>query len=276
MLFRSAAALRDVQDSRGDVITVVGISNGPIYAHFTADEVPYNLASLKWIGSINDNQRVLFARKGAATTFAALRTLGRQPIAPASDATSVSTQESYLISAMTGIRLKVVPGISDAVRDTMFVSGDVDVLSSNPAARRAMVDAGILVPVLRLGDGAYSDEVNRLPKLGDVALPTVPADLVFFMESLNRLGGLVAAAPATAASDVAALRVAFDRVVAHPDFKSETVATMQVLGQPTPGAHTEDIFRRLLADNGSRLKSIVKGHLTCGQKISDAPSTVCP
>ena len=86
----------------------------------------------------------------------------------------------------------------------------------------------------------------------------------------------MAAAPATAASDVAALRVAFDRVVAHPDFKSETVATMQVLGQPAPGAHTEDIFRRLLADNGSRLKSIVKGHLTCGQKISDAPSTVCP
>jgi tripartite-type tricarboxylate transporter receptor subunit TctC len=269
-----AAALREVQTARGETIAIV--ANGPIYAEMMAPEgVPSDLSRMRWIGSLIDNQRLLFIRKGlGGTSLETLYKLGRQPIAASSDAVSPSTIEALMLSAMTGLRLKVVPGVSDAMRDTMLLAGNVDVNVSGYSARRQLIETGVVIPVLRLGDGSYPDAVKSLPRIADVVREGVPAELVYFMEGLNRIGLLVGAAPATDPAVVSALGAAFEKAVADSDYKSQLAANGQTSTGSTSGAELAEIMRRLF-DGNAGLRASIKAYRECGQRISDGLATDC-
>jgi hypothetical protein len=129
-----------------------------------------------------------------------------------------------------------------------------------------------MVPVLRLGDGAYPDSMKSLPKLRDVARAGASENLILMLETLNRLGRPYAAAPGTDAEVVTALRAAFLIAVENPEFAA-FMAKEGIVGGSTPGAELQSAMESLLSD--ADLRPVVRKYVDCGKAMSDDASAEC-
>lgn len=269
-----AAAVKELSEAKGDLITVSIFGNGPIYSELLSTEaMPYDISKLHWLGSLADNRRVLSMRKALGPpVFDTLAKLDRQPIVPSSGAGSPNNIENLLINAITGAHLKVVPGFEDAQIETMLVAGDADVRLAGSFQIAPLIESGDMVPILRISDGAYPKSMQALPKLVDVALADTPKELILLLETLNKLGRPYAAAPNTDPKVVAALRAAFEVAIVDPSYM-EVVAKDGIVGGSTSGAALGDAMADLLSDPD--LKSTVQTYLACGKALSDSQTAQC-
>jgi tripartite-type tricarboxylate transporter receptor subunit TctC len=270
-----AGAVKELAEARGNLVTISIFGNGPLYAQLQSSAaVPYDLSKLHWLGSLAGNRRVLAMRKGlGAPKFETLLTLGRQPIAPTTNAVSPNHIEALLLNAVLGLRLKVVPGFSDGQIETMVLAGDGDIRISGSLQLAPMIEAGDMVPVLRFSAEGYPVSLQTLPRIADFALPGVPKDLVFLLETLNLLGRPYAAAPNTPPAVVAALRAAFEIAVKDPEYIA-VMARNETVGDPTPGAQVGEAIGRLYG-SASEIGPVFRAYLDCGAKLSDNPRATC-
>jgi tripartite-type tricarboxylate transporter receptor subunit TctC len=264
-----AGAVKELFEARGRVITVSIFSTTPIYAQLMGTaNVPFDVSKLRWLGSLADGRRVLAVRKGLnAPNLEALRGLSRQPIAATSDALASSTIDTLLLNAILGLRIKVVPGFGDAQVDTMLLAGDADVRLSGTIALGPLFASGDMVPIMRIGDGAYPDSMKSLPKLADLARPSAPNDLVFLLETLNQLGRPYAAAPDTAPEVVDALRAAFEIAIADPQYLA-AMEQREAVGKSTSGAELTAAIERLF-NPSAEIGPLVRKYRDCGARVSD-------
>ena len=269
-----AAALEEMAKADSKLITVSIFGNGPIYSQLLATEdLPFDVSKLEWLGSIADNRRVLTMRKALGpATIETLMKLDHQPVTPSTGAGAPNHIESLLINAITGLHLKVVPGFEDAQIDTMLLAGDADVRLGGVLQVRAMIASGDIVPVLRIGDGAYPAALRSLPKLADVARPGVSKDLILLLETLNRLGRPYAAAPGTDPTIVAALRAAFPKVIEDTEFQ-ELLVKQDLNGGSTAGDELQEALTALLSNPA--MKSTVRHYSDCGKAMSENPTATC-
>jgi tripartite-type tricarboxylate transporter receptor subunit TctC len=261
-----AKAIKEIQEARGSTITMGILNYGAIYRQLVSPEVsPYDLTRLQWIGSIARVQRLLTMREGlGGTSFDTLLKLDRQPIAGSEDAFDPSAIETLLLNAMTGLRTKLVTGMSNDQRDALLLSGDVDVDLSNPF--------GIgdeMIPILKFTKDGFPASFDEIPSIGDVLRPGVPDDLPFLMETLDRSGRMVAAAPETDANLVEALRHAFDRVVADPGFVG-AMEDLKIAVSRTSGPELASRLDRILGPSSSDFRATVQSYLDCGKRISES------
>jgi hypothetical protein len=271
-----AKGIKELFDADSNVVTIAIFANGPIYSYLlSSDAVPFDLAQLHWIGALSNNQRLLAIRKGLdGTTVETLLKLDRQPIAATSDAGSPSTVESLLLNSITSLRLKIVPGISAGQQLTMVLAGDVDVIIGGETQLAPQIETGDVIPVVRFSRDGYSPALGSLPILSDIVSGGGASDdLVLLLDNLNRIGRLVAAAPSTEPSVVAALRVAFDRTVSDTAYAA-AIAAAKLLSVPTSGNEVRNRLSPFL-DQSTDFKKTVKDHLECGQKISDGGAVGC-
>lgn len=270
---QGAVAVKELSLAGGNLITVAIFANGPIYSQLLAsDAVPFDLSRLNWLGSLADNRRLVAVRRAAGSDFSGLAKATRQPVMPISSAGSPGYIEAMLLNALTGLHLKVVPGFSDAQADQMLLAGDADVRLSGSFALGPMIASGDMVPVLRIGDGSYPAPLRSLPKLADVAKPGAPKELIFLLDSMNRLGRLYAAAPGTPPAAIAALRASFEVAVRDPGFLA-AMARNETIGDPTSGEELAEAMRRILGD--PNLPPMIAAFRDCGQKMSDNVLVQC-
>jgi tripartite-type tricarboxylate transporter receptor subunit TctC len=208
-----------------------------------------------------------------APTLATLRDLPRQPIAPTGDALGSATIDTLLLNAILGLRIKVVPGFGDAQIDTMLLGGDADVRLTGTIALGPLLASGDMVPILRIGDGSYPGAMAALPKLSDLAPPGVPSDLVFLLETLNRLGRPYAAAPNTSPALVAALRDAFEIVIKDHQYIA-AMEQRETIGESTPGADLTVAMDRLFSPT-VEVGALVRKYRDCGERMSANLATSC-
>ena len=269
-----AAAVKELAEATGNLVTVSVFGNGPIYSDLLATEaVPYDISKLQWLGSLASSRRVMSIRKTLGpTSFETLLKFDRQPLTPSSSAGSPNNIEALLINAITGLHLKVVPGFEDAQIETMLMAGDADVRIAGSFQIAPLIESGDMIPILRLGDGAYPESMKSLVKLATVALPQAPRELVLLMETLNQLGRPYAAAPGTDPAIVAALRAAFPIANEDPAFK-EFMNKEGFIASSTLGGELQTALDSLLSN--PNLRSIVRQGLECGKAMSEDPAATC-
>jgi tripartite-type tricarboxylate transporter receptor subunit TctC len=254
-------------------ITLALTHSTPVYSQiFGSDLAVFDLNAFHWIGALTNNQRVLAVRKSLGVTdFAGLAALDRALVAPASG--TAAEIEATLIAAMTPLRLTIVPDVDDGLRATLLMSGAADIAIGSQISLVPLIEAGELTMILRLGSSGYPAELDTVPMLRDVARPEVSRDIIALTESLNNLGRLVLAAPATDPAIVDALRIAFDAAMAHPATASAYQRADLILA-PTSGAEVEAAMHDLLGNASAR--EVLVGYLACGGQEAGAPEQTCP
>jgi tripartite-type tricarboxylate transporter receptor subunit TctC len=267
-------ALTEAAAAGGDVITLVVINNTPVFSQMRGSALAaYDLRQFHWIGSLTTNQRTMAMRKLLGPPkLDTLRSLGRLPVAVVSDAGSPSHLETVVISAMTGIPMKIVVGVDEDQRDAFILAGDADIVTSSYFSLVPLVESGDLVPVLKLSAEGYPPELADLPTLAEASRPGTPQALIRLMESLNKTGRLIAAAPATDPSVVTGLRSAFDQIMAEGELEKD-FAEQKLVYAPTGGAELAERIDEALdqGEVGEHLKS----YMECGERLSSDPTTTC-
>jgi tripartite-type tricarboxylate transporter receptor subunit TctC len=264
-------AINEMMGSEGgSLITLVVAGNGPIYAQLTSpDLAKHDLTSFQWIGAIEKAERFLGIRGSLkSSSVDALRSLERQPISPTSDKLSSSTIQNYLVSAMLGLRLKVVTGTDDGQQSAMILSGDVDALIGNPFDMASMVESGDIIPVLKFSKDTVAKILEDVPAIADIVPADLPKELPYVLETLDQLGRVYAAAPATDPQVVGGLRVAFDRAASDPAFVEE-MSRQKINISPTSGTQVSEAIEKLLGPSGASLRTTLQSYLACGEKMSD-------
>lgn len=268
-------ALTEAQNAGGSAITVVIIHTSPLYREMLGMEAAggYDIGRFHWLGALTNNQRVFMARASLGVdSVEDLLALDRPLALAAESAGSQADVEARLVSATTGLTLEVLVGIQDPLRDALLLSGDVDLATNNYLAMRTLIDAGHLVPLLRLGEHGYPPELGALPTLAEVARPGTPPVLLQTVDSLNNLGRMVLAVPGTPPDTVAALRLAFDRTVASPAL-AEAYAAAQLSLEPTSGADLAVRMGSILAD--PTIRSLLQTYIACGHAEQDGREQAC-
>lgn len=271
----AAAAVKEVQEAEGSVVTIAIFNYGPIYNQLVSPELaPYDLSRLQWIGAMERVQRVLAIRSGlGGTTIDALRGLDRRAVIGASDASSPSTIEAYLINAMFGLGVRVLQGSSDSQNEVLLLAGEIEAEIGNPFEMSPKFESGAEIPVLRFSRDTVLN-IEGVPAIADIAPADVPDELIFFFETLDKTGRLVTASPATDPAVVASLRAAFDAVTADPEFVA-AMAGIDIAVVPTNGPELSERLERLLGPESGNLQQILQSYLECGRRMSAEGVTAC-
>ena len=211
--------------------------------------VPLDASQFHWIGSVSNYGGVLqvAGRTGVKTAD----DLRRVALAIGSwGAETSSYTMPILLNALAGTKFKVVTGYRGAAEvDLAVESGEVDGrFSSWPTlkyTKAAALADGKLVVVMQSGLKRNPD-LPQVPLVGELAATEQGRRILEFIDSDTGIGWSVLSPPGVPLDRVAALRQAFDRMVADPKFLDEARAKhLDVV--PSTGQEIEALVNRTLA-----------------------------
>jgi tripartite-type tricarboxylate transporter receptor subunit TctC len=268
----SLALVEAMASGGGPVITLALVHSTPVYSQIFGSELaPFDLGEFHWIGALTNNQNVVAVRSSLGiASVEALVALGRPLVLPVSG--TAEEIEAGLLAAMTPLHLRIVPDVDDEIRDTLLLAGDADLALASYLSLKQRVDSGDLIIVLRIGSSGYPPELAGVSTLAETARPSISPQAVALTDSLDGLGRLVVAAPATDPADVEALRAAFDLAVAKPEVAAAYQRQSFVLA-PTPGAEVERQMDLLLGNVAAG--DLFAAYLACGRQETSGPEQEC-
>jgi hypothetical protein len=129
-----------------------------------------------------------------------------------------------------------------------------------------------VAPLFQIGGSELPEQYAHVPTLTKIVPSDAPKSIVGVMESLNLVGRLFAAAPATDPAVVEALRKAFDQIVADPAVV-EAYAAKKVVVAPVSGSEVQSRIDGLFADKS--IVELLKSYVDCGKRISAGEVTSC-
>jgi tripartite-type tricarboxylate transporter receptor subunit TctC len=229
-----------------------------------AESTPFDAGKFSWMGSVSSYGGIVqvSGRTGARTAD----DLRRIPVVMGSWGVETSSYTlPVLLDTLAGTKFKVVTGYRGAADvDLAIEGGEVDGRISSwgtlKFTKAAELDQGKIVVVLQSG-------VKRNPDLPDVPLVSEVATsergrrILQFIDSDSAIGWSVLAPPGVPADRVAALRQAFDRMVADPEFLADAAARhLEVV--PSTGDEVAAVVQRTLstpADDIAIMSSLLAG-----------------
>jgi tripartite-type tricarboxylate transporter receptor subunit TctC len=211
--------------------------------------VPLDASKFQWIGSVSSYGGVLqVAGRTGVKTADDLRQI---PLVIGSWGVETSSYTMpVLLNALAGTKFKVVTGYRGAAEvDLAVESGEVDGRESSwptlKYTKAAQLADGKLVVVMQSGLKRNPD-LPQVPLIGELAATEQGRRILEFIDSDSGIGWSVVAPPGAPLDRVAALRQAFDQMVADPKFLDE--ARMKHLDVvPSTGVEIEALVRRTLA-----------------------------
>jgi len=188
------------------------------------EQVKLDSSKFQWIGSIASYSGVIFVagRTGVKTIDDARR---KQVIAGSWGKGTESYTIPTVLNALAGTKFKIVQGYRGAAdTDLAIERGEVDSRISSWAALRnhfePQIADGRIVVLCQTGVKPNA-ELPKVPLLKDLATTPQGKRILAFMDSASGIGWSVTAPPGVPAERVAALRSAFDKMVADPAFLAE-------------------------------------------------------
>ena len=269
-------ALKELFDASGDVLTIATLSRNPIYARLMKpDDAPYDVSKVIWVGSLAKVNRLLAVRSSlGGATMDYLQNLDRQPKIGATSSLGAAAIEPLMMNAMTKLRFKVISGMAEADRQVMLLAGDLDGRMGTLRELQPLFDSGDMVPVLKFTKEGYPKSLDGIPTIADVVEGDGSKDIVWVLETLDKIGGLmVAAAPNSNPEMLQGLRLAFDQVASDPNFRGEAAKIYFDIDPNNGGELTEALSRIIgpTSDMGEKMRAA----FDCGTKKSDAGATTC-
>lgn len=269
-------ALKELFDASGEVLTIATLSRNPIYAELMKpDDAPYDISKMIWVGSLAKVNRVFAVRSSlGGATVKYIQDLGRQPMVGATSSLGAAAIEPLMLNAMTTLRFKVVSGMSEADRQVMLLAGDLDGRMGTLYELQPLFDSGDMVPVLKFTKEGYPKAMDNVPTIADVVEGNATTDIVYVLETLDRIGGLmVAAAPNSDPELLKGLQVAFDQVTSSADFRDEA-AKIYFSIDPKNGDELTEALSRIIGPT-SDLGEKMRAAFDCGTKKSETGALTC-
>ncbi|MCC6984567.1 MAG: hypothetical protein IT535_14970 [Bauldia sp.] len=256
------------------VITMVVIQSSVVGGQVIgSDSSAVDIRPFHAIGSFTHDQRVMTVRAGLGLPdFAALAAYGETLMTPVVLENSATHVEALLLSAFFPLRLEIIVGVDDDLRQSLVLAGDSDLHSNSWRNLANLIEGKVVVPVLRWAKDGYPPELDSIPTFADLVPSTVPAAVAEVEDSINRLGRFVLAAPATDPAIVDALRVAFDRVMTSPALISAYDQADLVL-VPTGGEEMQRRLDQLLKDEAAI--AAFRAAVECGRARATGAEISC-
>lgn len=271
MVFRAnsggtaALAAAIIAEAEPDGLTIGSIDTDSLIAKATGD-ADYDLSDFTLLGALDREFDVLMASTPSGiTSLAQLVALEQPVILPTRSVTSGAYYNSLLLNAFLGTRIRPVTGYDGGARTLAFVSGEAQVAFLGLSASRQIVADGQGIAILKMTDLPIPPELGDPPALSEFFGDPEFAWVVDFSNARS-LSHIIGVSKSTPPERVAALRAAFDRAVADPQYITE--ASALIIPVPLTGAQVEAV----LADMRSRITSLSEAldhALDCGMQIAE-------
>jgi tripartite-type tricarboxylate transporter receptor subunit TctC len=164
--------------------------------------------------------------------------------------TSQSFQYPATLKVIAKMPLNIICGYDGSSAYTLaLLRGEVDMVSKAWNSARTEdkdnLDSGTLIPLLQAGL-ARTPELRDVPLMQEVVTDPVARQAIEFVSAGAAIGRALLAPQNVPADRIAALRAAFDQVVADPDFLADA-QKRGIYIEPTPGIdvqkHSDAIIR---------------------------------
>jgi tripartite-type tricarboxylate transporter receptor subunit TctC len=198
----------------------------------------WNLAEMAYIGSISSVNPVIVRRRDApATTVAEMKTISSN--AGCSGRTSQSYQVIAILKNLGGFQFKTVCGYPGSAEYVIALArGEIDMVSSAwnqwRSSHSGEIADGTFVPVIQSGL-RRNREIPNIPLMQDVVDDPISKRVIEFYSAASAIGRALLAPPQVPDERLAALRTAFDKTMADPEFLREA-ERIKAEVDPTPGA----------------------------------------
>lgn len=258
-------ALIEAEAAGETTITLATIQNVALYGPIAgAETLPVDLLRFTAIGSFTHDQRILAVQSSlGATRFEEVVAIDRPLVIAVAGEVSAGRYEALILSALTGIHFRIIVGVDNPTRETLLLSGESDADLNGYGSLKNAIEAGAVVPILRMSEGGYPRDLDHVQTLDSVVGPGAPVALLETMDSFNRMGRLVLAAPSTDPAAIDALRVAFDRVMSTPALAAAYERQRLVLF-PTGGVEVAQRLQALFGEPEGA--AAFRAYVACGER----------
>ena len=201
----------------------------------------WKLEEMSYIGGFVPSTSAYMVRKGApAMTAAAMRTT---PVkVGCTGRTAQSFQYPASLNALGGFKFELVcgyPGSADVI--LALTRGEVDVYSASWHAWRSThkqeIANGTFTPIIQ-GGLVRSADLPNVPLMQDLVDDPKTKKILEFISAGSAIGRALIVPPQVPADRLAALRAAFDKLVADPAFQ-QLAAKRGADLEPTPGSEVQ-------------------------------------
>jgi tripartite-type tricarboxylate transporter receptor subunit TctC len=207
-------------------------------------EAKFDPRGFLWIGRFTS-----FASVGVASKKSGIRSLAdakaREVAAGAPGAQSVPGQAPIILNKIAGTKFKVVSGYRSTGQSFLALErGEVDVAATSMDALRALhwpkIESGELTPIFVQGVRRLKEFPNA-PTLGEFGNTAVEKAFLGVFNVTAEVGRSLAAPPGVPPDRLAALRAAYQAMVADPAFLAD-IKKLRIVLDPLPGAEQQAVI----------------------------------
>jgi tripartite-type tricarboxylate transporter receptor subunit TctC len=201
----------------------------------------WNVAEMSYIGSFASVNPALVRRKDApAKTPEEMRRITSN--VACSGKTTQSYQVAAILKNLAGFQFKIVCGYPGSAEYVLAMTrGEIDMVSSAWNQWRAShpkeIADGTFVPVIQTGL-KRNHEIANVPLMQELVDDPVSKQVIEFYSAGSAIGRALIAPPQVPADRLAALRMAFDKLVKDPDFLRDAERIKAEI-DPTPGVEVQ-------------------------------------
>ena len=265
--------LKQCFDAAGRADELCFLSGSVFYqAMRSTGELGTQFSALGIVGALGTDRRALYvATSTGITNFAGLLTSSRRLIVPTPTATSPSQTETLLINALTGARLKPVPGYGSAERKLALMSGEATAAAGSIDTFDDLVQQGLLRPVLRINDAGPGAPYADVPLLNAFARGPDAEVLTDLVQTAGALKAIVVAPPGLSEAQLQHLSALFDAAAAQAQTVQTTAyqpAEIVATGRAEVEKHVEVMRGKRQAVDAAFARAVA-----CGQSLADG--TAC-
>jgi len=198
----------------------------------------WKVEDMAYIGSFAPSNAAMVVRKGAAATTA--EAMRKTPITTAcTGVNSQSYQYPASLKALGGFKFNIVCGYKGSAEIMLAIHrGEADMFSGSWHVWRATQQAGLkdgsLIPAIQ-GGLRRTRELAHVPLMQELVSDARTKTIIEFIAAGSAIGRALIAAPGVPADRIAALRVAFDKLVVDPAFIKDAAKRTADL-EPADGA----------------------------------------
>jgi tripartite-type tricarboxylate transporter receptor subunit TctC len=234
----------------GSLRSVMALNSSPedgtVMAHFssgllteaitTPDKVRLDFRSYAWLGNVSEDVRVCYVRSATGVRSWSDMVARPQVIFGATAAGNAGNVDTAMLQNLFGVKLKQVSGYAGSADKRLAVDrgeidGDCGGWTSVP--EDWLRDHKVTV-VIRLSPTLVAGMDKSVPWGGDLVKDASERRIYDFLVAPERLGRLFMVSGKVPADRIAALRAAFDRMVADSEFRADA-ERMKLLVTPMQG-----------------------------------------
>ena len=252
----------------GTTLTIVGQGLVVDQALGLNDSFKADLRDFNWIGNVSKANQVLVTWH-TSKTKTLKDAMTRETVIAATGAGDISAQVPALLNNVVGTKFKIIQGYPGGKEVNLAMErGELEGRGTNPwvsykATEPRLVAEKLITPIVQIGLTKDRD-LPDVPLMRDLARNPEQQAVLNFMSEAVAVGRPIATTPGVPAERVAALRQAFDKTLADPEFLKEAENQRADL-DPMSGAELEALVRKLIgapADLKAKVKAAIDpGHV---------------